>query len=140
MIGLFKKLRFKKLFLLTAIYLAVGLAGGLFFYYVLPDHYFRQYYFIVLFFWLAGVVTSCIIDRTSHQEEFKKFTIHMVMRVAKFLLTIIFLVIFEKLIIEAGKKLSFAIALMSNYLLYTSLELYKYHAYNKQSIKHARKE
>jgi ABC-type iron transport system FetAB permease component len=140
MAEIFKKIRFKKMFLLTAIYLAAGFTGEFFLYYFLPEHYFKQYYVIVLFFLFAGIITNIVLDRTAHYKEGELFSVYMTLRVAKFLLTLIVLVIFKIFVVEADKKIPFAIAMMGNYIIYTSFELYTFHFFQKRSTKNAKKE
>ena len=140
MAEIFNKLRLKIFFLLTAVYLAVGLSGGLIFYYLFSQHYFKLYFVIILFYWLTGIITNYILDRTIHHKEDKLLSVYMVSRMTKFLLTIVFLAVFEMLVMDAVHKIPFAIALMCNYMLYTSLELYIYYLYNKRSSKNAKKE
>ena len=137
---IFNKLRLKMFFLLTAVYLIMGFLGGLIFYYLFAEHYFKPYFVIVLFYWITGIITNYILDHTIQHKEDKLLSVYMVSRMSKFLLTIIFLAIFEKLIIDNSHKIAFALALMCNYILYTSLELYIYYLYNKRSIKNAKKE
>lgn len=136
----FNKLQPKYFFLLTVVYPVAGALYGLILYYVFSAYYFTSCFFIVLFYWTIGLITNYLLDRIIRQRSDKLLTVYMILRMAKFLLTIIFLGVFELLVVADSYKLPFAIALMSNYVLYTLCELYTFNLYNKRLLNNAKKE
>ena len=137
---LVNKLQSTLFYLLSLVYLAAGVLCSLIVYSVWDVHYFTFFYCILFFFFLTGIINNFIIDRTIRKKPDKLLTVYMALRMAKFLLTIIFLSVFEVFILDDIHKLPFAIASLGNYLLYTSLELFTFNLYYKHAVKNAKKE
>jgi len=124
--------------LITVVYITAGFLGGLLFYTLCPGFFFPNYYVIIVFYWIIGVITNYLLDNASRTRLDKLLSIYMMSRVIKFLLMILFLALFIKLVIDYAHRVPFVIALMGNYLLYTFLELYIYYLYNKRALKNGK--
>jgi hypothetical protein len=127
-------------FLLSLVYLSIGGLGELIFYFLFPTHFFKLYFVIILFYWIVGITTNFFLDRTCTSKNDKLLTIFMLSRMVKFFLTIVFLAVMIKVVFSNKDQIAFAIAVMANYVLYTSLELYIYYLYNKRSIHNAKEQ
>ncbi len=134
------RLKLKMFIMLSLVYLSVGLLGGMLFYFLFPEYYFHAYPAIVIFYWATGIITNYVFDHNKNAKPEKLLSMFMMSRMIKFVLTLIFLAIIVKLVLEEQYEVVFAITLMCNYILYTSLELYIYYLYNKRLTKDANKE
>jgi hypothetical protein len=124
-----------KLFLLlTGTYLSIGIITGLVFYFLLPAEYIPLYYTIVLFFWLIGMRLNYAFHRRRHASAEKLLNIFLLARMIKFFCTVAFLLLY--VLLGGKEKKAFAICLMSNYMIYSTLEVYIYHLYNKRITEH----
>jgi len=138
--NLVNKLQTTIFYLLSLVYLAAGFLCSLMVYSIWDIHYFTFFYCIMFFFFLTGMFNNYIIDRTIQKKPDKLLTVYLALRMAKFLLTIIFLSVFVVFILDDIHKLPFAIAALGNYLLYTSLELFIFNLYYKHAVKNGKKE
>ena len=137
--ALFTKLLSRPYFLLNVVYLAAGSLCGLIWYYLFSGHSMISYFCIVLFFWMMGVSVNHIINRTIQQNVGKLFAVYLTLRMAKFIVTVIFLAVFELFVMEDSHKLPFAGALMGNFVLYTFFEICTINLYNKRLVSNAKK-
>jgi hypothetical protein len=137
---LFDRFQSKPFLALTVIYLTAGSLCGLFLYYVYTAFYFNSYFVIVLFYGTTGLITHVLFERSNRKQAEKSFTVYFAIRVAKFILTIVFLSVFLLFVMAENYKLPFAIALMGNFLLYSIFELYLFNRYHKRLKNNATKE
>ncbi len=128
------KLKLKMYFLLGQVYVAVLLLCGLGFYFFAPPEYLRLLPAIGLFYCLTGFVFNYALDRCRYHPD-RLLVVFMVTRMAKLLLTIIFLAVSVK--VFHVDKIPFVITLMCNYFLYTALEIYLYYRYSTWHSKRA---
>ncbi|MDL2265172.1 hypothetical protein LJC57_05225 [Parabacteroides sp. OttesenSCG-928-G07] len=125
------KLKFRLYALLSVAYLATGIIGALVFIYLIPIlDYFELYPAIPIFYWATGMILNYALDRCRSWNPDQLTNVYMSCRMVKLLFTIIFLVVCINFVGDDQK--SFAISIMFNYLLYTGLELYIFHLYNKR--------
>lgn len=126
------QLRLRMFLLLTGVYAMVAMLSMLLFWLLTPAQYFGVYPLLDVFYWMCGMAMTFFLDRvrcTSARAD-KLLSVFMIFRGTKFLLTIIALAVGVKLI--GLDPVTFAISLMCNYLVYSILEIYVYHRYNKK--------
>ncbi len=126
------KLHLKMYLLLTLVYIGVALVSMGLLYLFTPTRYFGVFPVIDVFYWLCGMGMTFFLDRSRrrHKSADKLLNVFMISRGVKFLLTIVLLVVGVK-VLELH-RLTFVISLMCNYFIYSGLELYIYHRYNKR--------
>jgi hypothetical protein len=111
----------------------VGLLSSLAFYFLIPQYYFNFYPVIVAFYWIGGTILNAILALSRNAKPDRLLNIYMMGRMIKFLLTIIFLLVY--VLCNAENCVPFAIALMTNFFIYTGLEIVIYYLYTKPSLK-----
>jgi hypothetical protein len=116
--------------------LGVGLLSGMIFYFFISQYYFNFYPAIIAFYWIGGVILNAILARSHDTKPDKLLNIYMMGRMIKFLLTIIFLLVY--VLCATENRVPFAIALMSNFFIYTGLEIFIYYLYTKPALKNAK--
>ena len=132
------RLKQRLLLLLIVVYFVIGVLSGAVFYYLLPNEYFPSYPFISLFFLVSGIMLTVMMDRSSYAgQPDMLLNIYMMGRMIKFMFTVLFLLLY--VIIIKNHKIVFAVSMLVNYFIYTTLELYIYYLYNKRSVKHEQK-
>ena len=122
--------RIKIFITLLFIYLAVGLVSFAVFKFVAPQYYFNFYPIIGVFYWICGIVLNFFLDRCHLANPDKLLNTFMMVRLAKFLLTIGFLFVGIK--VMKIPTAPFVISLMCNYFIYIAIEMYIYSIYNKR--------
>jgi hypothetical protein len=120
----------------SAVYLGVGLLSGLIYYFFIPQYYFSFYPAIIAFYWIGGVTLNAILALSHDTKPYRMLNIYMMGRMIKFLLTIIFLLVY--VLCATENRTPFAIALMANFFLYTGLEIFIYYLYTKPALKNAK--
>jgi hypothetical protein len=114
----------------------VGLLSGVIFYFFLSPYYFHFYPAIIAFYWIGGVILNTILARSHSKKPDRLLNIYMMGRMIKFLLTIIFLLVY--VLCTSENRVPFAIALMANFFIYTGLEIFIYYLYTKPAPNHAK--
>jgi len=131
------KLKIKLFFLVTVVYAGVGTLGGVVLGLFIPEDYFGLYPAISIFYWIMGLILTFSLDRCRKTNPDKLMNVFMTIKGVKFLLTILFLMLYVTY--EPEIKMQFSITLMCNYFIYSFLEMYIYYLYNKKIIQNENK-
>jgi hypothetical protein len=123
------KLLLRVFLLFSAIYLGIGLVGSLVYYFCIPQYYFSFYPAIIIFYWFCGIILNSILAHSRYGKPDRQLNIYMMGRMVKFLLTILFLLVY--VLCERNNRVPFAFALMTNFFIYTGLEIFIYYLYTK---------
>jgi hypothetical protein len=118
--------------------LGAGLLSGLAFYFFIPQYYFNFYPVIIAFYWIGGVLLNAVLSLNHNAKPDRLLNVYMMGRMIKFLLTIIFLLAY--VLCASENRVSFAVALMANFFIYTGLEIFIYYLYTKPALKHAKEQ
>lgn len=124
------KLKVKLFLLLTIAYLAVGGISGVIFGFLIPEEYFGMFPAIGIFYWMMGVILTVSLDQCKKTNPDKLLNVFMINKVVKFVLTLLFLVLYVRFYPEI--KMQFSISLMCNFFVLSFLEMYIYYLYNKK--------
>jgi len=132
------KLKIKLFILVTTVYTAVGILGEIILSFLIPSEYFGLYPAISVFYWIMGLALTYSLDRCRKTNPDKLMNIFMFIKMIKFVLTVVFLVLYVSF--EPEVKMQFSISLMCNYFIYSFLEMYIYYLYNKKITQTGNKE
>ena len=124
------KIHLKIYLVLTLVYLALTIVSLLAFYFLAPKQYFMIYPAINIFFWILGIALNYYMNHVRVGHPDRLLNSYMMCRVIKFFLTLILLVI--GVLIARWDRASFSIALICNYFIYSILDVYTFHLYNKR--------
>jgi len=124
------KLKIKLFILVTVVYAGVGTLGGVVLGLFIPDDYFGLYPAISIFYGIMGLILTFSLDRCRKTNPDKLMNVFMTIKGVKFLLTILFLMLYVTH--DPDVKMQFSITLMCNYFIYSFLEMYIYFLYNKK--------
>jgi hypothetical protein len=120
----------------SIVYIGIGLLSSLIYYLFIPQHYFSFYPAIIVFYWICGIILNIILAFSHNKKPDQLLNIYMMGRMAKFLLTIIFLLVY--VLCARDSRVPFAIALMTNFFIYTGLEIFIYYIYTKPTLNDAK--
>lgn len=132
------RLSVRLLFLLAVVYIGVGVGVGLILRIFVPWLYFQHFPMVPAFFLITGIVLNFVLDRCRNQRPDQLVNLFMMMRMVKLVLTVIFLVVYDKFIGE--HRFKFALTLVLFYLIYMSLESYLFYLYEKRRKKYENKQ
>ena len=121
---------------LLATLIVAGIATGCALFYLFPDHWFRWYPIVPTFFIALAIVMTLKMKYNTIEPK-KMILSFMVVRVLKFLLTIVALLLYYLLVGE--KMTQVALLTFGFYILYLVVEttvLYRFEKSNKQISKH----
>ncbi len=124
------KLKVQLFILVTTVYTAVGIMGGIILEFLIPVDYFGVYPAISVFYLALGLILTYSLDRIKDTHPDKLMHVFMLTKMVKFVLTLVFLVLYVTH--EPEVKMPFSISLMCNYFIYSFLEIYIYYLYNKR--------
>lgn len=130
MSGRITKLKLIIYFQLTLVYIAVAFASIGVFYFVTPQQYFAVYPSIDVFYWLFGMILTFFLDRSRMQHPDKLLNVFMMCRIIKFICIVVFLIIGIR--VMGLNRTTFTVSLMSNYFVYSAMEIYIYYRFNKR--------
>lgn len=125
-------------FFFSTVYLGIGLLSGVIYYFFISQYYFNFYPAIIAFYWIGGVALNAILALSHNTKPDRLLNIYMMGRMIKFLLTIIFLLVY--VLCTSENRVPFAMALMANFFLYTGLEIFIYYLYTKPALKNEKEE
>lgn len=131
--GKFNRLRYKLLLFITGVYAAVGIALGGLLYTIWPQYYFTWYPSIPLYYYVVELVMLVVLERANRKQPDKIVTCYMVTRLAKLVLTIVFLWLYLVLVDERIKY--FGLTLMLFYFIHLTFETSMFYLYEKRRMK-----
>ncbi|MDH6358018.1 hypothetical protein [Parabacteroides sp. PF5-9] len=131
-------LKLKLFVLVTVVYAGVGSLGGVLLEFIISKDYFGIYPTISIFYWIMGLVLTFGLNRLRKTNPDRLLHYFMTVKAAKFVLTILFLMLYVAYNPEV--KMQFSVTLMCNYFIYSFLEMYIYFLYNKKIIQAQDKE
>lgn len=129
-------LKLKLFLLVTVVYTVVDILGGILLGFFLPEDYFGLYPAISVFYWIMGLVLTFGLDSRKDTNADRLMNLFMTVKGVKFLLTILFLMLYVTY--DPEVKMQFSVTLMCNYFIYSFLEMYIYFLYNKRLIKNGK--
>jgi len=124
------KLKIKLFILVIVVYAGVGTLGGVVLGLFIPEDYFGLYPAISVFYLIMGLILTFSLDRCRKANPDKLMNVFMTIKGIKFLLTILFLMLYVTY--DPEVKMQFSVTLMCNYFIYSFLEMYIYFLYNKK--------
>lgn len=126
-------LKLKLFILVTVVYTIAGMLGGALLGFFIPEDYFGLYPAISIFYWIMGLILTFGLDSRKNTNSDKLMNYFMTVKAAKFLLTILFLMLYVTY--DPEVKMQFSVTLMCNYFIYSFLEMYIFFLYNKRLLK-----
>ena len=124
-----KALRKKFLILLTVVMGIVSVIGGIIVCFVLPKELFLWYLGIPLFYYMMGFALGEVLRRVNRESNDRLLNIYLMIKVAKIIGTVMFMVLYVMLIDKYDRE--FVITIGIFYLIYMILETKFYFDFEK---------
>ena len=131
------KLGIKILLLLSATYIFIGVATEVVYYFLVPEGYFVLFPEIGVFYLFLGIISYYAMVHYRNTSQTQLLNVYMFGKMVKLFLTLLFLIIYIFLF-DPHKK-AFALTMLSNYLVFSALELYIYSLFIRRLTKHEKK-
>jgi len=124
-----KTLRKRFLVVLTVVMGIVSFIGGIIVYFVLPKELFFWYLGIPIFYYMMGLALGEVLRRINKESNDRLLNIYLMLKVAKIIGTVMFMLLYVMLIDEYDRE--FVITIGIFYLIYMILETKFYFDFEK---------
>ena len=125
------RVQMKMYLLLTLAYVICSFITLGLLYLLTPTRWFGVYPAIEIFYWVCGMALNYLLNRYRNSNPDRLVNIYMFFRFGQFVLTIMLLVV--GIYLAHYQRIAFTVSLLSNFLIFSALELYIYSWHNRRA-------